>query len=698
MNIYKRIISSILLFSSVLGCMVLSSSVSKEKADRNLKNDNIVLYDSQYCTVAHKINKYDVPSENYIPDGVYALKNISSKNWLSSDSGKQWNDYTIAEKEYSEAPSSAENPQRDGLFKISSHKELGTYVIRLMVNNKLTLGVSGNQVIPVTLPASDREVSPEQTFYINYNGDGYTIIPYAYGQQSIASTAQGSVIVSASNDNTAVWEMSKYSGANMYGVSVYSSELMKYGNICKGSQSTVYFTGWSTYTDMNTVYTKDIDNYNTVADLAFDPYTDSAIISSKNMGTFKMRLGTMHSDNKNFVSSFDISFYFSPHEGTYYIQNAGSEEYLSFNKTAVLNPTFFNNDTQKWLIEYVGELSGYVTIKSVSSSKYLGVDNRNSSSVRMYSGIGNYSIWKLDLSTTGNIIFKCKATEETESVLSSYPDTSYLHQKKYVNEKEMSSKDSTYDCSTDYIDEWYILTKVISFVNYFDSSFSPKMEKHISTANSFTNLVYARYFNIGLYMDGSSEYYHSSADDCSVGRCSDSCSPSCTEHHKNLTHISNGIYNSPRENDHIYILWTNRDNYMYCNEVDGHHLATSYMGMVIGEKTSLGIIKNRPVIHILRCNTENVDWVGYTLFSGMSLLLAHETAHTFQMEEVYDEGYSDIHSSEEKWNCIMGKLNPKSMISFYNSIQDNSAKPFCAECEAKLSELTKDISIEGNMD
>ncbi len=69
---------------------------------------------------------------------------------------------------------------------------------------------------------------------------------------------------------------------------------------------------------------------------------------------------------------------------------------------------------------------------------------------------------------------------------------------------------------------------------------------------------------------------------------------------------------------------------------------------------------------------------------GMSLVLAHEIAHTFGMEEVYDD---DQHDTLDSFTCVMEVFEGNYAGIFYRSIVENGADPFCDNCKEKLRTL-----------
>ena len=338
---------------------------------------------------------------------------------------------------------------------------------------------------------------------------------------------------------------------------------------------------------------------------------------------------------------------------------------------------YHTGDQEKWDIEHVSNSGGYVRLKSVYSGLYIGVDSSNTSSIKQYSEQNNYTLWKITRSSHGNLIFVCKATESSDTVLS-VPLSS--------NGNGTNLTQLTYTDNSNTRDEWYLIKKVISYVHYYDSTFvgNAQLIQNIELANSFSNLVYSRYYNVGMYMDGVASQYATVIDSCTTGTnipCNDAtCGTDCNaNHHKNGLVISNQLYNSAREDDHIYVMWTNRSYGTYCNEDSGVHGTVGWIAVVYGK---------RPVIHFLTINgNSNVQ------LACMTLNLVHETAHSLKMSDVYNNTGHDISGATE---CLMERFDGGTAYAFYQDVLNGIEKPFCDSCDEAMRGYTSNITISGN--
>ena len=122
-------------------------------------------------------SSYEFFGTNIIPDGVYALQNLgNTARWVDIQYDSTTAGARVQQYAYGSTP--AEGSSNSGLYKITRRASTGTYIIRLMLNQNLSFGVSGSDVYTKTIPSSDSSVSNADTFYIEYSSGGYTIRPY----------------------------------------------------------------------------------------------------------------------------------------------------------------------------------------------------------------------------------------------------------------------------------------------------------------------------------------------------------------------------------------------------------------------------------------------------------------------------------------------------------------------------------------
>ena len=249
----------------------------------------------------------------------------------------------------------------------------------------------------------------------------------------------------------------------------------------------------------------------------------------------------------------------------------------------------------------------------------------------------------------------------------------------YIVANQFSSRTGNYKISP---------YRSLSYVHYYDSSFATNatLRGNISIANTFADYVYSNYFGIKMNMVASASQYATVLDDCTTGignYCtSAACGSTCNYvHHKNIHTIAQQIYSAPRVDDHLYVLWTDREyGTTYCYTKNGSHAPYEAIAVVIGQ---------RPVIHFLNIygDTNNQQ------LACMAMCLVHETAHTLKMNDVYDNEGHDIVSETV---CVMERFDKRTAYKFYQDVLNGVADPFCDSCEQTMSGLTTSTSIYGN--
>lgn len=384
-------------------------------------------------------------------------------------------------------------------------------------------------------------------------------------------------------------------------------------------------------------------------------------------------------------------------DGTYFINNKSSNRYLLAGAD-VDNSTIFNPDSSEFVIDgtnvvgfpYINHFcakwklqlcnDGYYTIAVVDETDahyYMRVVYNN----------GVYAvIAEEDIPNNSNTLNKWKIVTTSSGAYQLIPKSYESDGVVLKNSGSLNVTLGQYIHDTSYVDEWNFFEKVISYVNYYDSSIASNttMIQNITTANIFADFVFSRYFNIGMHMDGSATQCETVIENCSVGEnspCEDSlCGSNCgVSHHKNGYVISNQFYNASREDDHLYVLWTNRSYGTYCNENAEVHETVNWIAVVYNK---------RPVIHFMTINGDsNVQ------LACMTLNLIHETAHTLKMDDVYDNVGHDISGATV---CVMERFDPSNAYAFYQDVLNGVTQPFCSTCNESMKIHTSNISINGN--
>ena len=203
----------------------------------------------------------EIVSATYLEDGVYAFRNVGNGNfWMDVRA----NNYTSSTnmQQYYTTTLPTDSFERSLLYKVTRVGTTNRYIIRLMLNNRLTFDFSGNNVMTKVIPAKDSEVAAVDTFAITRSGSGYTIRPNdsSYLVSANSSQASGSAGAPDSNlvkktptaaGNCGIWELHRYTGTSRSGVSVSMSPTITDG-LTVGDHTLVSFATWSTVADANT--------------------------------------------------------------------------------------------------------------------------------------------------------------------------------------------------------------------------------------------------------------------------------------------------------------------------------------------------------------------------------------------------------------------------------------------------------------
>lgn len=635
-------------------------------------------------------------AETSLPEGVYCFKNMgNSSMWMDTQQDLAEPGVHIQQYAYSTLPITSFS--RGALFKISYEGTTfpRTCTIRSMLDNSLSFEISGNEVLTKTIPDDDRSVEYEDRFYIRFYHSGFIIHPgnssYVIAPRDTDASgyygAPESYLTTNANNNMseqAFWKPYRYTGVERSSFLLYYPVSWRSTGIATTESYTASLSSWSTKINANTPHITIGDEHEALAELTWNASNHRFTLNVRNPGLLRLNVYRTVGGTSTIDGSGMYEFYIVPQEGTYYIQNAATERYIEIEGpsssagAAIQQWEFHDGNNMKWMVEHVEDSGGYVRLKSVHSNLYIGVDSTNTDLIKQYGTQNDYTLWKIDRTLTGNLMFKCKATETTGSVMS-LPNSSQIN--------GVNIAQATYTDDISYKDEWYLLAKVISYVNYYDSTFDGNnpLIYNVILSNSFSNLVYARYFNVGLFMDYVANTYINIVDICPTGAgspCnSQLCGENCSElHHKNTLNISDYFFNAPREDNHIYTFWTDRNSNFYCKEIDNIHSFHNACACVWNR---------RPVIHVMDIfpSTENAK------LAYMSVVVVHETAHAFNMDEKYDD-YG--HDKDGQTICAMEKIEMSSIQQYYTAVKSGAINPFCASCMIAMQTHVSQLTISGN--
>lgn len=394
--------------------------------------------------------------------------------------------------------------------------------------------------------------------------------------------------------------------------------------------------------------------------------------------------------------------------GEVYIQNVATGMYMDIEYGEIggipsletgansVQREYSASDSQKWIIERVEEPSPYageIVIRSAYSGKYLGVSYDDTVFLAQYDTIDDFNIWNINPTGDGTYTFTFSFTPtipDCYTVAVRSPNSSQNAPIYQMVEEDMAS---------DECDEWYIVKKVISVVNYYDNSFSGynngALIGYIDDAVSFANAIYAKNFGISIFMDGDARPY-TMYTGCQTD-ANEPCDPllcgsTCSEHHKNAYRIWENLMTTDlnRELNHIYILWSNRDEGVFCDE--NHELVNSYARVyrtseIEGETQQIIQVFNIPYF------TTSIPTYYLTREISMKLILSHEIAHCIGMRDVYDDTSGYHNTLDGEMTCLMDAFCEYDALDFYNSVTNGTINLFCPNCKNKLSNYTSNLTI-----
>ena len=402
--------------------------------------------------------------------------------------------------------------------------------------------------------------------------------------------------------------------------------------------------------------------------------------------------------------------------GTYYIKNRGNGSYLhaptaSFGKALLRD--YQNSENQKWTITQVANGKYFITSAQSGALAISGSTPTDGAFVYTEPNMAQPRFWwSIERTESGSFKIQCSTAASYDYVLKD-GDTIANHH--YAANGE-------YCDDMDYSDEWYILDKVFGLVPYYDSTIqrNEKLMDNIEDASVFAINVYNNLLlNKGIVIEqvGVPQYYFNvSGEEALADQCTlpsrrpcelnaDTCGDWCAlNHEKNVGNMAQQLYEDARQDNYIYIMWANREDGAYCNTpflADDHVLLHNVIACVMGCADDPNTAENEdylyPVINFLTID-QNTDRQNLVC---MSLVLVHELAHTFQIDDVYDTA---LHKSDDTYACIMdyyetNQSNTSTMtvdVRFYNDIVSGSRSPFCSSCLNRLIPAIQTCNHEGN--
>ena len=144
-----------------------------------------------------------------LPDGIYAFQLKGSNMFMKSENAYPESGDNMAMAQYSGNNVPYMRGAPVATFKITRRESSGTYIIRLMTDESLTIAFDGTNVVTKSISTIDSIVALRNTFYITKHSDGYSIRPYSSSDYISATSDHSGVTAGALSDN-AKWYIRGY--------------------------------------------------------------------------------------------------------------------------------------------------------------------------------------------------------------------------------------------------------------------------------------------------------------------------------------------------------------------------------------------------------------------------------------------------------------------------------------------------------
>ena len=370
-----------------------------------------------------------------VSDGVYAFENIGNAGlWMDIQQDKYMPGYHM--QQYAANGNPVQTFDRSCLFKITRRGSTNSYIIRSMLNNRLTFYFSGNDVLTKEIPPNDADVSVYDTFKLEYNpvDKCFVIKPYSSSNVVAAknTTASGTagepnsnLIMSteSSSGNQARWRLYRYTGETKSGVIPVFSPSTTSGALIENNTYNVNIVTWTTEIGKNTPYALVHPDSQGMATGIWDASTCTLTLTTEKAGPFKLRTIIRADGTTTAFRTFYGNYPIIPDVvgDTTFVKNVGTGKYIDIEgpstaNNAIIQQWQFNGkDQSKWLFEV--QTGGYFRIKSLYSNKYIGVDSTATTVVRQYDASSDYTLWRFAETASGTYKLICKAIEASGNVL-----------------------------------------------------------------------------------------------------------------------------------------------------------------------------------------------------------------------------------------------------------------------------------------
>ena len=316
------------------------------------------------------------------------------------------------------SPSDQSVFDRSSLFKIARVGDTSRYIIRSMLNNSLSFGISDNEVITKEIPSVDDNVPIEDTFCIEWDGEGFLIYPYGSARVIELGGSNLSTVSKAYASNNSRWQFSQYTGLHKNGSSIYYTD-----PLTVGTTVTITPIVWATNIDYNTPELSVLSGYTDKATCTWNASTRTGALTLHDDGTLKIRCHIYDGDHiSDRTTTYNLYPELVVEEGIYYFKNKDTGKYMQIDNNAAYHENdaimelwgYQGDDWQKWQLVHIRD--GYYKIQSVISGyavcvKAGEIDDDEVALVQQpYSDLDRMH-WMITKSSSGAYIIRPKSGE-----------------------------------------------------------------------------------------------------------------------------------------------------------------------------------------------------------------------------------------------------------------------------------------------
>ena len=350
-----------------------------------------------------------------LDDGVYAIQSVANSGYFMKVEHPEWLAGYHIQQQSANASTILSSFNTRYLFKLTQHPDTGSYIIRPMYNNALSIEIvtfsdgSRPEVLTKDIQLDDAAVPYSDTYVLSASGSGFKMRKYGTTNCLAVNGLATNLTATFEIGDNLRWTFTKYTGAER------NSAVMLYSSLPTVGQSTTLIPViYSTRPGYNMPY----------LDMSQIPSTSYYISGPNEYGRFSLTPHdgpdwTFHIYVKNgaaasapmvYASQQDFKITLPIDEGTYFFNNVKyDDKYMQIDDDvspsangAIMELWDFDaDDDQKWELDHISD--GKYKILSVESGKALTAPSSVNGSVtqKTYTGATN-QLWYITANTNGS--------------------------------------------------------------------------------------------------------------------------------------------------------------------------------------------------------------------------------------------------------------------------------------------------------